>query len=114
MMGKRSCPISKRHVEILKALSHLPKKERKILLRYADSKLAKCICECAYNVLKGNVPLDQKQKTHLKRHVNLLRKLARTGENIDQKKKIIQTGGGNFLPALVLPLLALLANNGIR
>lgn len=104
-MAPIKCPISKKHAELLRALSHLPKREREILLRYIDSKLAKCICECAYNVLRGNVPLDEKQRKHLKKHATVLRKLARKGDKIGKKKKIIQTGGGNFLPSLLLPIL---------
>ena len=104
-MGLRRCPINKSHAEILRALSNLPKKEREILLRYIDLKLTRCICECAYNVLKGNVPLDDKQKTHLKKHATVLRKLARTGDKITHKKKIIQKGGGNFLPSLLITIL---------
>ena len=104
-MGSHRCPISKRHAEVLRALSRLPKKERQILLRYIDLKLTRCICECAYNVLKGNVPLDDKQKAYLKKHVTVLRRLARTGDKITEKKKIIQTGGGHFLPTLLIPIL---------
>lgn len=113
-MGSDGCPIKKNHVEILRGLSCLPKKERQILLRYIDSKLIKCICECAYNVLRGNVPLDSEQKTRLRKHATVLRQLVRRGDTLKKKKKIVQTGGGAFLPSLLVPVLAAVLTEILR
>lgn len=104
-MAPKGCPISKKHGEILRSLCYLPKAERWALLRQVDLKLIRCICECAYNILQGNVPLSNKQKLHLKSHVNLLRKLVREGDTLEKKKRIVQKGGGAFLPALLVPIV---------
>lgn len=106
MMGSDRCPIGKRHAHVLKSLTLLPRKEREILLRYINLQLTRCICECAYNVLKGNVPLDSRQKEQLQKHADILRQLVRKGEKLGKKRKIIQTGGGAFLPALLGPVIA--------
>ena len=82
-------------------------------MRQVDSKLIRCICECAYNVLRGNVPLTKEQTAHLKKHATLLRKITRKGDGV-KKKKIIQTGGGAVLPALLTPLLTTLLTEILR
>lgn len=102
-MAAKSCPITDKQAEILRSLAYLPKVERWALLRQIDLKLIRCICECAYNVLRGNVPLTKEQKAHLKKHVTQLRKLVRKGEKIENKRKIIQRGGGVLLPAILTP-----------
>lgn len=104
-MAPKGCPINKNHAEILRSLCYLPEAERRVLLRHVDLKLIRCICECAYNILRGNVPLSNKHKLHLKSHVNLLRKLVRKGEKLEKKKRIIQRGGNAFLPALLIPIV---------
>lgn len=92
---------------ILKALFHLNNKQRKALLETADSKLVRHICECALNVLIGNVPLQKTQKSRLRRHANTLRKLAEPSVSLSKKKKIIVQRGG-FLPALLAPIIGTL------
>ena len=104
-MAPKRCPIGRKHGEILRSLCYLPIAERRALLKQVDLKLIRCICECAYNILQGNVPLSNKQKLHLKSHVNLLRKLVRTGDTLEKKRRIVQKGGGTFLPALLVPIV---------
>lgn len=90
----------------MQALFHLNDKQRKALLQQADAKLVRRICECALNVLIGNVPLDKREKARLRRHAGTLRKLAEPRVSLSKKKKIIlQRGGGGFLPALLAPLV---------
>lgn len=102
------CPIRKNQAEILRSLCYLPKTERYALLRQVDLKIVKLICECAYNILRGNVPLSVEQKNHLRKHVNQLRELTRKGDKIEKKKQIIQRGGGGFLPAILIPIVTTL------
>ena len=79
---------------------------RKELLHHCDKELIKCLCECAQNVLKGNVPLTLSQKQKLCRHKHNLRELA--SKKVSKKKKtaILQKGG--FLGALLTPIISLL------
>lgn len=105
----KGCPIRKHQAEILRSLCYLPKAERFALLRQLDLKLIKLIGECAHNVLRGAVPLTTEQKSHLRKHVALLRMLARKGDKIEKKRKIIiQRGGGGLLPALLIPIVTTL------
>lgn len=92
----------------MRSLCYLPKTERFALLKQVDLRLIKLICECAYNVLRGTVPLTAQQKNHLKSHVAQLRKLTRKGGKIEKKRQIIQRGGGGFLPALLVPIVTTL------
>nr|CAD7394436.1 unnamed protein product [Timema cristinae] len=49
-------------------------------LKTADKKLTDFVCECAYNTLKGRLPLKNAQKTKLRSHKQVLRKLVKRGE----------------------------------
>ena len=61
---------------VLTALYHFNEEQRKALLRKADAKLVRRICECALNVLIGNVLLSKGHKSRLHKHAKVLRKLA--------------------------------------
>lgn len=95
-----------RHKEsvVLQALYHLNSKQRKALLQKSDNKLVRHICECALNVLVGNVPLDKRHKSKLRKHASILRTLAEPRVSLCKKKKLIIQRGG-FLPALLAPII---------
>ena len=75
----------------------------KAMIKNAEPNLIKCLCECALNILKGNVPLTGGQKQRLKRHKTQLRNLAKRTHSVGKKKKALQKGG--LLPALLAPIL---------
>lgn len=52
--------IGERNACLLKTSYYLKKKQRASFLHSADNKLIKCIQECVFNTLKGNVPLGSK------------------------------------------------------
>lgn len=107
--GKR---YTKKHVALLNALCHADNRQRDALIRTADNALIRCICECALNVLHGIVPLRDSEKSKLKRHRVILRKLIKnTGGGSDgalwkSKKRAIVQHGGAFLPLLLAPLVS--------
>jgi len=75
------------------------------------------MCECAKNLLKGNVPLSPAQLRTLRRHKQKLRQLAVKKTSLAKKKKLVQSGG--FLGALLTPIISVLGNllgfnNGTR
>lgn len=76
---------------------------QKSMIKAADGDLVRCLCECALNILKGNVRLTPPQKSKLTRHKHSLRQLASGKLKIGKKKKILQKGG--FLSALLAPLI---------
>ncbi|KAL7289431.1 hypothetical protein TKK_0016627 [Trichogramma kaykai] len=112
MTKRASCApcVNKRHAALLTALVHSDSKQRLALLKNADDSFVRCICECALNVLRGNVPV--KNKNRLRKHKSILRKLVtlKAGEKKRwaKKKRIILQTGGAFLPALIAPVLGAL------
>ena len=59
----------------------------------ADRSLVDCLCECADNMLRGNVPLTKPQKEKLKRNKAELRVLTKKSVSLKKKKPILQKGG---------------------
>lgn len=91
---------------LLTALVHATPKERKALLKVCDTRRIRSVCECAYNVLRGNVRLSEKSKRKLSKHKVALRRLVRRGEGwIKKRKFLIQKGGGILLPLLLSTVL---------
>lgn len=98
----------KKHFAKLTLLKEASTKQRKHILKNCNKNLLCCLCECAKNVLKGNVPMTNPQKSKLGRFKRRLRNLASKQTRIKIKKKIVQTGG--FIGALLAPVLSLLGS----
>ena len=75
----------------------------KAIIQNAEPDLIKCLCECAMNILKGNVSITPGQKRKLAHHKTHLRNLVKRQVSLSKKKKVLQKGG--FLPALLAPIL---------
>lgn len=99
--------------ELLKALLTLKPKYREAVLKTCGVKEINCIIECIFNVLKGKVPLKDKDKCKLKKHKNILRKLISKGKNKLRKRIIIQKGGA-FLPIILGAVLSSIINSIVR
>lgn len=104
MAPKTKLPFAEKEAYVLRALYHLNEEQRKALLRKADPTLVKRICECALNILVGNVPLTKTHKSRLRKHAHTLRALAKPNVNFTRKKNLIVQRGG-FLPALLAPII---------
>ena len=100
----------KKHVPQLKTLKRATPTQRKHILAQANTELVACICECCLNILNGNVKITKVQRKKLSRHAKTLRTLANRGIPVNKKKKIIIQKGGSFLPALLVPILSLVAS----
>lgn len=68
------------------------------IIKEADRDLVNAICECAHNLVEGNVSLTPAQKLKLKPHKKKLLLLVDKKAAISKKKKVLQRGG--FLGAL--------------
>ena len=91
--------------DLLKVLSHCKPKIKNAILKNCENDLIHIICDCVYNVVKGNVPgLTQEKVNKLARHKTSLIKLSKKVPIKEKRKILIQKGGG-FLP-LLLPLVA--------
>ena len=75
---------------------------RKHLITKADRSLVDCQCECADNILRGNVPLTKLQKEKLKRNNAGLRALSKKSVSLKKKKTIFQKDG--FCGSLLAPI----------
>ena len=80
---------------------------RKHLITKADRSLVECLCECADNILRGNVPLTKPQKEKLARNKAGLRALTKKSVSLKKKKAILQKGG--FLGSLLAPIASVVA-----
>lgn len=94
----------KKQAHLLKALAKAHPHVCHVILKGADKELLKCLSECAYNILQGNVTLTKSQKARLTKYKQKLRKVANKKTSLKEKHKLVQTGG--FLPALLAPLLS--------
>ena len=98
----------KKYLAKLRLLKQASTKVRKTILKNCNKNLLCCICECAKNVLKGNVPLTKPQKSKLSRFKKKLRNLVSKKTRATVKKKLVQSGG--FIGALLTPVLSFLGS----
>ena len=86
-------------------VSHCQPKIRNAILKNCENDLIHIICDCVYNVVKGNVQgLTQEKINKLARHKSSLIRLTKKLP-IKEKRKILVQKGSGFLPFL-LPLVA--------
>ena len=100
----------KDNADFLRVLAKSTLKLRRAILKCCHSELIKTICEVTLNVLKGVVPIDEKQKKKLRRYKTVLRTLADKKVSIKKKRESLNQAGRNFLPFLIPPVLSVLAN----
>jgi len=102
------------HRRELRTLCAASPSVRKAILESADLGLTHCLCECALNVLKGNVELHPIQKRKLSRHKKTLRGLIKPGISWKRRRNKLIQGGGAFIPLLLGPILASLVTSLVR
>ena len=91
--------------DLLRVLGHFQPKIRNAILKNCENDFIHIICDCVYNVVKGNVLcLTQEKVNKLARHKTSLIKLTQKVPMKEKRKVLVQKGGG-FLPFL-LPLVA--------
>ena len=82
-------------------------KQRQGVIQGANKELIACLCECALNVLNGNVHLKPSEKKKLLKYKRHLRALSNKKTPALKKKKLLRQKGG-FLGALLTPVLSAL------
>ena len=95
---------------LLAALCECKPKVRKAILAGADNELVKAICECALNVLNGNVTVPKRKLARLQRYKKTLRRLVDKKCGVGEKRDIIQQRGGNILLALLPAVVSTIAS----
>lgn len=110
-MNKKSKSRLERHRLTLQHLarSNIKNKTRQNIVKEGGKDLRSCICECALNVLKENVPLSKNQWIKLKRLRKPIEVLASKRVPVKKKKTIIQQKGGRLFPLLFTPIIKALA-----
>jgi len=98
---------SKKNLPILQYLAKGKPRIVKAIIKESDAEVTRAICECAHNVLKGNVPLSHAQFKKLKRYRKQLKLLSDKKVSNKQKSKVLQKGGfiGSLL-SVAIPALA--------
>ena len=66
----------KKYLPVLKRIRKLGERAKREYVRKCDKEFVDCVSECAKNVIKGNVPLTDRQKTTLRRKRNDIRALS--------------------------------------
>ena len=102
------------HLPKLKSLVKSTPRKRRELLEKANLQFIKSIVECVKNVMSGNVQLKKKCKEKLKKYKSILRKIFNSEKKLKVKKEIIVQNGGAFLPALLAPVITILAERLLR
>lgn len=100
--------LCKKHSDVLKVLLKASKKQRKAILGVADREWIEAICECALNILKGNVTLSPSQKTKLSPYKSHLRTLSSRNVSLNKKRGLLSQRGGNWLKFLIGPIIKVL------
>ena len=93
---------------MLKRIRKLGERAKREYVRKCDKEFIDCVSECAKNVIKGNVPLTDRQKTTLRRKRNDIRALSLKKTSLRKKRQILQKGG--FLTALLAPVMSILGS----
>lgn len=86
------------HLKIL-----LKSKSKKKILKHCPNCTIKYLCECALNLLQGNVPLTKSQKRKLTPYKQSVRKLANKKVPLYKKRKLLQSQRGEGLLSILLP-----------
>lgn len=103
-----------KNLSVLRTLASSPPKLRRMILETGNLQLIKAIVECIENVLKGNIPIEESSLKKLKKHKSALRAVLKSPNKLSKKKKVIVQKGGAFLPALLLPVISVLAQKLLR
>ena len=107
MAGKKKNTFIKSYIQLL--ADNPDPKLTQLLLKTAPDDVIKTICNAAYNLTNGSVPLSKSRKTFFRKYKLPITILVQPNRDIRQKKRVlVQKGGGYFVPLLlstVLPLI---------
>lgn len=100
----QSCAMSRSvntNLELLKALVKLKPQPRLALLSVADKSLVTAICECALNILNGNVVILPELKNQLYKERHFIRDLARSQSSWKSKRLLLVKKGVKVIPLII-------------
>jgi len=97
------------NLELLEALVKLKPQPRSQLLRIADKSLVTAICECALNILNGNIPVTPEHKDRLFKERSYIRSLAKSKVSWKSKRTQILRKI-EVIPIIIEPVIQALKN----
>ena len=97
------------NLQLLEALVKLKQQPRTTLLNIADKSLVTAICECALNLLNGNVTISPSQKNQLFKERRFIRSLARSRVSWKTKRQLIARKA-HVIPLIIDPAIKALKN----
>lgn len=93
------------HAGVLHALAKAKPSVLKRQIQLLPSPVIKTLKRLSKNYLKGNIVLSPSQLKKVRRHKDVLRKLAKSKTSLKQSRSLLQRGG--FISSLLLPLIGL-------
>ena len=78
--------------------------QRNQLIRTASKDQLESICECAHNIFRRNVALSPSELSNIRKHREIVYKVASKNVSLPRKRAILEQSGG-FLPALLAPII---------
>lgn len=96
-----------RQTAFLKLLYKCPPRQRKALIQYVTDEQLAAISQIAFNILQGNVPMNEEHKKKLKRYRTVIRSLASRRVSKARKRQALLRYH-SLIPHLIKPALPLL------
>lgn len=90
----------KRNLPILQALLHASPVQRRLILQTASKELILSVCEVAFNILRGVIPLSTLQYRRLARQKTAIKLVANKKIGVVRKREAINQQGGFIGPLL--------------
>ena len=104
-MNVRKFKRLKGHWRTLHALKNSKSKQRNQIISNGNNDLIKSLCEITNNTLNGNVKLNKKCVSKIKRYKTSMRNISDSKRSLSSKRReLIQKGG--FLPVILGALLS--------
>lgn len=86
---------------LLQSFTKLPKNIQKLILKNADPKLTREVCEICLNISNGNIELSSQDKKKIKRKQRVINALGLKKGSFKRKIKYIRQKGHGLLPLLI-------------
>jgi DNA primase catalytic subunit len=101
----------KKVIPLCQALCKLGDEEREALLSYLNSEGREALYECMHNCLYNkSIPKENRQelRAKLSGKAKVITYLAKAGNNLEKKRRMLQQHGGSILPIILSAALPLL------
>lgn len=98
----------KAHLPMLESLCKCKKSVRNSIIMNGSKSFINCICECVYNLLRGNIKLSAEDLEKIRKKRGCLRKLVKKSSLDEKKKYLVQHGG--FMQILIPAAISAIAS----